>query len=125
MSGEQGPEIGSRQDAMASRRACAGRAWRRNPRGTAKVAFIVALLAQIGDATLTYLGLQHGFHEANPLIAPLIKMIGAAPALAFGKTYAALGLWFVYRVGWSITLWACAGFIFCTGMLPWCLLLLR
>jgi len=54
------------------------------------------ILLQVLDGVATYLGVQVGYHEGNPLITAGIAHLGTVPALVIFKTEACLcllGVW--------------------------------
>jgi len=60
------------------------------------VLVVFNILLQFLDGVATYLGVQVGYHEGNPLIAAGIAHLGAIPALLIFKTEACLclmGIW--------------------------------
>lgn len=89
------------------------------------VAVLAFLCAQACDGVLTYVGLSSlGIHmEGNPIIAALMALMGAGPALASVKLVAgslgcALHLYGAHRVLALLTLVYLAG-----AVLPWTALL--
>jgi len=58
---------------------------------------VLNLVLQAFDGIVTYIGLQVGFQEANPLLLASFGVIGTGPALLLFKAKAALLLLLVYR----------------------------
>jgi hypothetical protein len=81
------------------------------------------MLLQVLDGVATYLGVQVGYHEGNPLIAAGIAHLGAIPALLIFKTEACLclvGLWHLRanRLAVPALLVSAAAYI-CCAIAPW------
>lgn len=66
-------------------------------RGVAAL-FGLNLVFQFLDGVATYVGLQAGFGEANPLLRSAIDALGPAPALALFKLEACACLFVVWRL---------------------------
>jgi len=78
-------------------------------------ALLVAAL-QVGDMATTLMAMSRGAHEANPLVAAMIRLMGKIPGLGFVK---AMGVGFTIWLWWMdahfilwalalIYLWVCA-----------------
>ena len=52
---------------------------------------VILLVLMIADAVTTYIALDKGAHEANPVIALLMRQIGVVPALVVIKAVGAVG----------------------------------
>jgi hypothetical protein len=85
------------------------------------------MVLQVLDGVATYLGVQVGYHEGNPLIAMGIAHLGAVPALVLFKTEACvclLGLWHLRRNRLAVpALLVSAAAYVCCALAPWTLAL--
>jgi hypothetical protein len=85
--------------------------------------FILNVLLQIFDGVATYGGLQHGFHEANPLLRSVFHHWGVVPTLLVFKMSASALLLFVYQVASqplaTPTLAALAAIYSVCSLIPW------
>lgn len=66
-------------------------------RGILALVFVNVAL-QVFDGVATYVGLNSGFHEANPLLAWSFGHLGTAPALLLFKLHACLCLLALWRL---------------------------
>ena len=93
----------------------------------ALVAFNMFL--QVLDGVATYLGVQVGYREGNPLIALGIARFGAVPALILFKSEACaclVGLWHMRRNRLAVpALLVSAAAYVCCALAPWTLALAR
>jgi hypothetical protein len=85
------------------------------------------ILLQILDGVATYLGVQVGYREGNPLIAMGMAHLGTIPALVLFKTEACiclLGLWHLRRSRLAVpALLVSAAAYVCAAIAPWTLAL--
>jgi len=58
----------------------------------------VNIALQVFDGVATYVGLNSGFHEANPILAWSFGHLGTAPALVLFKLHACLCLMVLWRL---------------------------
>jgi len=93
----------------------------------AMVAFNILL--QVLDGVATYMGVQVGYHEGNPLIAAGIAHLGAVPALVMFKAEACvclLGIWHMRRSRLALPalVVSAAAYVSC-ALAPWTFALAR
>ena len=83
-----------------------------------------ALLAQVLDGVLTYIGLVLGYAELNPIVNYLIGIVGLIPALVVVKVFASTCSWYLYQCKCRYFQLAVVVITYTFGVIPWIVILI-
>ena len=78
---------------------------------------------QVLDATFTYVGIERGFTEGNPMLAALMSSVGVVAALAIAKSAAIACGAFIFAHGRVKTLIVLTSLYVAAAIVPWTVLL--
>ena len=88
-------------------------------------AITTAVLTHLADVLVTYMGLQRGFPEGNPIAVYLIAKFGFVPAALITKGIAVqLHLFLLANNGYSSS-WLMTFLTLGLGVIPWIVILSR
>jgi len=85
---------------------------------------LLAAFVHVADILLTYLGMQRGMQEGNPIAAYLMQVIGFWTTCFLLKTVAMSFTYLLLQFECYEAYWAATGTTFILGPLGWALLLL-